>query len=82
MSEVFAVVVVGVVVVVVCRLCRTPLSDAPFIVTSEFSLSSLQDIVISCTFVISNVCISSFPYDVIWIPFCDISMSSVQDIVI
>ena len=44
MSEVFAVVVV--VVVVVCRLCRTPLSDAPFIVTSEFSLSSLQDIVI------------------------------------
>ena len=41
MSEVFVVVCV-----VVCRLCRTPLSDAPFIVTSEFSLSSLQDIVI------------------------------------
>ena len=42
MSEVFVVVVV----VVVCRLCRTPLSDAPFIVTSEFSLPSLQEIVI------------------------------------
>ena len=45
MSEVFVVVVV-VVVVVVCRLCRTLLSDAPFIVTSEFSLPSLQEIVI------------------------------------